>query len=202
MVKRQTVWLSTMMVLSLMLIGYYTMNSGTTTTTTSGGSGPSITTTTQGGGATQDNGGSTSKPSSQSGQDTSKGTSSKATSQPASGTDWFTNYQTHVEQTITAKEAAATQILANSNSSTQQLSQAQQEMRQETALMGAISQARDAVIGEGYSNCVIAPDANGTDVQVYVQAKTLTASQAVKVMNIVSQQLNVPINSVIVHKHP
>ena len=29
MVKRQTVWLSTMMVLSLMLIGYYTMNNGT-----------------------------------------------------------------------------------------------------------------------------------------------------------------------------
>jgi stage III sporulation protein AH len=37
-VKRQTVWLSTMMVLSLMLIGYYTMNNDNGIGTSSSGS--------------------------------------------------------------------------------------------------------------------------------------------------------------------
>lgn len=207
MVKRQTVWLSTMMVLSLMLIGYYTMNSGTTTTTSATG-GSSIATSTQDAGnstgtsgATHKSGGTTTSSGKSQASTTSKTTSNPTASQPTSGQDWFTNYQTKVDQQIAKEEGDAEQVIGNSNASTQQISQAQQDMRQYEALSGGIMQAREAVIGEGYKNCVIVPNSSGNGAQVWVQTKQLTASDAVKVMNIVSQQLNVPINSVIVHQH-
>ncbi|MDQ0188356.1 SpoIIIAH-like family protein [Alicyclobacillus cycloheptanicus] len=213
MVKRQTVWLSTMMVLSLMLIGYYTMNGGQTTTTSSTDTSPSISTTTtqengsssqgsQNAGGTTATGSTSASTGKSASQSTSKSSSSvNAATGPSSGADWFTNYQTQVEQQISQKEAAATQIIANSNASTQQLAQAQQELRQYMNLDGAISDARQQILGEGFKNCVIAPNATGQGAQVYVQTNKLSAEDAVKVMNIVSQQLNIPINSVIVHQH-
>lgn len=201
MVKRQTVWLSTMMVLSLMLIGYYTMNSGSQTASTNTSS-PSVTTTTVGPQSSNSTS-STGKPTTNTTGSGNHGSSSASStpSTPTKGTDWFTNYQTDVEQQIAKEEGAAQQVIGNSNSSTQAINQAQQQLRHYMNLDGAMMQARQAILGEGYNNCVIVPNQSGTGVQVYVEAKTLSAPEAVKVMNIVSQQLNIPINSVIVHRH-
>ncbi|WDL97024.1 SpoIIIAH-like family protein [Alicyclobacillus sp. ALC3] len=204
MVKRQTVWLSTMMVLSLMLIGYYTMNSGAQTATTKTSGGPSVTTstvspqasnTTTGNAASSAGGTKTGTSGSQSG-------STSGATTPTSGTDWFTNYQTQVEQNIAKKEGVAEQIIGSSSSSTAQINQAQQQLRQYMNLDGAMMQARQAILGEGYKNCVIVPNENPQGLtQVYVQTKKLTPTNAVKVMNIVSQQMNVPMNQIVVHEH-
>lgn len=202
MVKRQTVWLSTMMVLSLMLIGYYTMNSGAQTATTKTGGG-SVTTTTTGPQTSNTTTGNAAK-----GTGTHAGTSgaksgaTSGTTTPTSGKDWFTNYQTQVEQNIAKKEGAADQVIGSSSSSTAEINQAQQDLRQYMNLDGAMMQARQAILGEGYSNCVIVPNENPHGLtQVYVQTKKLTPANAVKVMNIVSQQMNIPMNDIVVHEH-
>lgn len=179
------------------------MNSGTQTASTKL-TGKSVSTTTMGS-SNSTSGGTSNVNSSAStnGKTGSSATGSQAQStstNPTQGADWFTNYQTQIEQNIAKKEGSAEQVIGNSNSSTQQINQAQQELRQYMNLDGALMQARQAILGEGYQNCVIVPNTSG-NTQVYVQAKQLTAADAVKVMNIVSQQMNIPINSVVVHKH-
>lgn len=179
------------------------MNSGTQTASTKSND-KSVSTTTMGSanstGSGTNNATGTTNTGSKTGNSTTGNQTQSTSANPTKGADWFTNYQTQIEQNIAKKEGSAEKVIGNSSSSTQQINQAQQQLRQYMDLDGALMQARQAVVGEGYQNCVIVPNTSG-NTQVYVQAKKLTAADAVKVMNIVSQQMNIPINSVVVHKH-
>lgn len=215
MVKRQTVWLSTMMVLSLMLIGYYTMNNGGQQAATSNDNGPMVSTAVEPAPSGSQTGAAHAPQSPAEGMGTkatqaatattpanAKSTSAQTTSgvPNESVSDWFINYQNQVEQNLSQKEDMYQSILTNNNASTEQIARAEQELQQLHNLEGGMADAMDAIKGEGYKNCVIVPNVDGNSVTVYVQApKGLTADQAVQIMNIVSRQMNVPINHVYVN---
>jgi len=212
MVKRQTVWLSTMMVLSLMLIGYYTMNNGVqTTSSTSGGTsagGGTVTTVTPppaspatAGSSSNGNTGTQTGSSSPSSTGSSSAGSTATGSASTSAIDWFVTLQTQVDQELSRQEDVYSQIISSTNATANQMTQAEEQLKQLETLIGQIGNAKDAVMGEGYKAVVIIPDLKTNQATVYVKTTSLSASDAVKVMNIVSQNLNVPINNVIVNKH-
>lgn len=197
MVKRQTVWLSTMMVLSLMLIGYYTMNNESSLTTSSQTGNSSVTTVT----GTPGTSNSTDKQSST--NQTSGGTSASNSTQGTSGTpttttDWFVNMQTNLDTQMTKQIDAEEQVLSNNNASADQLSQAEDKLRQLQNEQGALQNAKEMILAKGYKDCVIVPSSEGSQVVVYVKASQMTNSQAVAVMNIVSQELNTSASNVVV----
>jgi stage III sporulation protein AH len=196
-VKRQTVWLSTMMVLSLMLIGYYTMNgsqnqgsdtSDATITTTAG-----------------DNGKDNTKDSSKTQAKTDEngaGQTDKSTHQTTSGTeDWFISQQTQVNQQLTKMEDTYKNIITNTKSPNSQVAHAQEAMQILENVRGGILNAHDAIVNEGFKDCVLYPVFDSktgalTKVNVYVKADKLSADQAVKVMNVVHQQLNIDLTNI------
>ncbi|MCL6516194.1 SpoIIIAH-like family protein [Alicyclobacillus sp.] len=200
MVKRQTVWLSTMMVLSLMLIGYYTMNNDGGLTASKNPGGTSVATS-----ATSPDGG-------QSGQSTQTGASTSATKSGTTQTsaqnqqtgtsagsgsadssaDWYVNMETKLEQQYAQQVDTYNQVISNSSASADQIGQAKQKLEQLQTLVGNLETARDRVLGQGYKDCVIIPDASGQKAVVYVKTDKLTAQQAVSIVNVVSQQLNFP----------
>ncbi|CAM3793766.1 SpoIIIAH-like family protein [Alicyclobacillus pomorum] len=192
MVKRQTVWLSTMMVLSLMLIGYYTMNNESSTTGSAGGtsdtSPTSVTTTTtpdtSGDGSTKSTSSQTKTPATTSSAQNNSGS-------PTNSTDWYVSTQTQLEQQITQKMDNYEKIITNDNATPDQISQAQQQLNRLTSLEGGIENAHDAIVGKGYKDCVIMPNSDYTQFTVYVKTDKLSADQAVQLMQLVSQQLNV-----------
>ncbi len=207
MVKRQTVWLSTMMVLSLMLIGYYTMSNQSTTTSTDGVStGPSVTTTTStgqtnstGSPSSQAQGSKTQGGSTQSSKETTKTQPSSAPA--ASSDDWFVSQQTQLDQQMSEQISNLQQVIANNNASTDTISKADSQLQNLENLKGNLAEARDAIVGDGFKECVIVPTASNSQMHVYVKSDKLAASDVVKIMNIVSQQLDIPMTSVIVTSH-
>lgn len=197
MVKRQTVWLSTMMVLSLMLIGYYTMNNETSTTTTSNSTSVATTTVPS---STNSTGGSTNNAAS--GSTDNNTTSSNATHSTSatqtSSSDWYVNMQTTLDTQMAKEIDTERAVLANNNSSSDQLAQAEQKLRTLQAEQGGLQSAKDMVVGMGYQDCVIVPNSDNTKVIVYVKANKLSQTQAVQIMNKVSQELNLSAANVVV----
>lgn len=202
MVKRQTVWLSTMMVLSLMLIGYYTMNNQTTPT--AAGTGASVATTTDT--STLGLGGENSGSSNANTKAATTTTSAKTTTAPASTsgmstTDWYSTQATDIQQSFSEKLNSLYAIISNTNSSQSQMTEATQSLNQLQNLQGDLENATDAVLSAGYKECVIVPDANGTSFDVYVNATKLSSTEAVQIMNTVSTTMDVPMNNVRVTQH-
>jgi len=220
-VKRQTVWLSTMMVLSLMLIGYYTMNNPTSPTSAPGSnpSGTVVTgtdttpgSTTSGAGGVAGSGtttsGSTTTPNASQTSSSSSGSSSAAGSATGMGTtagstsadDFFVQTQTQVDSQMSKQLSSLQDVIANNNASSATISQAEQQLQVLTNTQGNMLEAKDAVIGDGYQDCVIVPT-SGAKLLVYVKATKFGATDAVNVLNIVSQQMNVPMTNIIVKQH-
>lgn len=180
MVKRQTVWLSTMMVLSLMLIGYYTMNnqaSPASTTATNASSQTLTTTPVESNGTDANSANSTANSSS----------TNSESGQMSSSDNWYNELQSQIDNTISQKISNYQAVIANNNASAEQITAAEKELGKETTLYNGLQQATAAVVAEGYKNAVIEPDNSQTTFTVYVQAKSLSPADAVKVMNVVSQ---------------
>lgn len=178
------------MVLSLMLIGYYTMNNepgtGTDSTKSTSVSVPVEP-------ATAGNDNTTSSSSSEStGTSASKPSSGTDTTTSENSTDWYVSTQTQLQQQIEQKMDALNKVITNNNSTPQQLSDAQKQLTQLTNLDGGLDNAHDMIVGKGYKDCVIVPNSNYTKFTVYVKTDKLTADQAVDLIQVVSQQLNVP----------
>ncbi len=193
MVKRQTVWLSTMMVLSLMLIGYYTLgtpqsngkNSATGVTANNNLSGITGHTVPASGTI--------------SGTSTSNGKSA-STLNSSTPSDWFVQasldqmqHQSKVIQTLQNMLSDPRISQSTANSAYQQLTTIQSE--QESA-----SKIHDLLVGEGYPDSLVLFNPQH-QVHVYVESKSITPIMAVKVINLVSQTLGMPSNQVIVTPH-
>ncbi|MCL6547946.1 MAG: SpoIIIAH-like family protein [Alicyclobacillus sp.] len=201
MVKRQTVWLSTMMVLSLMLIGYYTMNSGSEPAGSSGGESPSSVTTVNNppGSAGQAGAAGTSSGSPAQATSAGDGMSSAGGSSPD---DFFVIQQTSVNAQITRNEDRLMQVLSNDNASQEDIANAEQQLKKLQSWQGGIESAQEEIKGDGFLDCAIVPNADYSQVKVYVRSKTgLTKLDAAKVMDIVSEQLNFPIENIVVKSH-
>lgn len=197
MVKRQTVWLSTMMVLSLMLIGYYTMNNQTSTASTSP-SGATVSTSVSNLSDSSSGSTSHSKTTNTSSQSNSS-TPTQTTNATAS--DWFTTQRTTVDQQMSQQIDRLKAEMANSSSSSDQIAQASKELGTLESLDAGLGNAAQAIESDGFKNAVIVPDAKQTNFKVYVEANSLQKSDVVKIMNIVSQQLDVSMLNVSVNQH-
>jgi stage III sporulation protein AH len=207
MVKRQTVWLSTMMVLSLMLIGYYTMSNQSQTTSSDGvATGPSVSTSStepasRAQGQDQSKSGTSQGQSQKSGSNQQPSTTQPSSTSATSSSDWFVSQETNLEQQMSEQISNLQQVIANNNASTDTISKAEQSLQNLENLKGNIAEARDAIVGDGFKECVIVPTAANAQMHVYVKSDKLAASDVVKIMNIVSQQLDIPMTSVIVTSH-
>ncbi|WP_067932940.1 SpoIIIAH-like family protein [Alicyclobacillus kakegawensis] len=192
MVKRQTVWLSTMMVLSLMLIGYYTMNGSQNQS----GTNQEDTITTTAGDNEKNTGKDTGTSDSTHTSSDNNGSQTAATGSE----DWFISQQTQVQQNLAKLEDTYKNIITNAKSPDSQVAQAQEAIQVLENVRGGIENAHDAIVNDGFKDCVIYPvfDKHGdlTKVNVYVKADKLSADEAVKVMNIVHQQLNLDLMDV------
>ncbi|MCY0876351.1 MAG: SpoIIIAH-like family protein [Firmicutes bacterium] len=190
MVKRQTVWLSTMMVLSLMLIGYYTLGTPPQSNTKSTTTGAGITTGVVG----QSTGGTPAVPTT-----TNSGQALSGTSDSAQGSDWYAlmsmDQQKHESALITTLQ----NTMASSRASSAEVNRAYQELTAiQTQTMEA-NRVHDLLLGQ-YPDSLTIFNPSGS-VQVYVEAKSLTPEAAVEVINLVSQTLGISSNQVTVAPH-
>lgn len=169
MVKRQTVWLSTMMVLSLMLIGYYTLGTPPTQNANSGNSANPGTTVVSG----------------------SSVTVPASTSTATSGSDWFaqatlnqTNKESQVIQTL-QQELTDTRLTSTQTASLYNQITTIQKQQQ------LASTVHQLLLGQGYADSIVYFVPNQEAVQVVVEASKLDPLSAVKVINTVSQALGI-----------
>ncbi|MCI0183148.1 MAG: SpoIIIAH-like family protein [Acidibacillus sp.] len=190
MVKRQTVWLSTMMVLSLMLIGYYTLGtpaSPSTQDVNASGSTSVVPTNANSLGATK----TVAKTS------TSTAPASKPTSSLAN--DWFA--QTSLDQM--QSESKVIQTLQNEISDPH-VSQAaaSSAYSQLTAIQTQQAEANKIhdLLTSSYPDSLVIFNPQG-EVHVWVEASSLSPTSAVKVIDLVSQTLGIQSNQVIVSAH-
>ena len=196
MVKRQSVRLSTLMVFTLMLIGYYTLGSptGSISKVTAGNATTGSTTVV----TTGPNGTTVPTSSSASTHTSHKGVGSTAiVSQPS---DWFvqttmdmSNEQAKIIQTLQT-------TLSDPRASNAAVSAAFAELTALQTQQANASRVHDELVADGYPDSVVVFNPHN-DVRVYVQATKMTPVAAVKVINIASQTLGVQSNQITVSAH-
>lgn len=197
MVKRQTVWLSTMMVLSLMLIGYYTLGTPPAQTGKSAGITPSSTPTVVTGSPTT--GTSIGNTASKSKTNTTPA-STTVNGASTSPSDWFVqtalDQQNHQQRLMQTYEST----MSDPRASNQVVSAAYQELTALQTQQVNATRVHDELVGQGYPDSLVIFNPNN-DVHVYIQASKLTPTAAVQVINLVSQTLGVQSNMVTVTPH-
>ncbi|MDI3256608.1 MAG: SpoIIIAH-like family protein [Kyrpidia sp.] len=222
--KRQSVWLSTMMVLALMVIGYYTVNSenkplptaseqsqgsGSTGTSPPSGTLPPLPPSApggQGGGtATAESGEGNAPPAPPADTGSTANSWTPANSRGSSGSDFFAEMALKETQRESGTVERLQEVIANPKSSTEEVAQANNQLRQITDMQGKAEQVVDMLKGAGFPQAVILPagsgDVNFDHVTVYVQASSLSPQQAVNVMGIVHGQMGVPASNITVYWH-
>ena len=185
MVKRQTVWLSTMMVLSLMLIGYYTLGTPPTQST-KGAAGVR-------GSSNVAVGVSGSVPASATG-----GVQTGVTSQQPS--DWFLQMSMGQNKASQAVIQTLQATIGDQRASNQAVSKAYEELTAIQTQEASATRVHDLLLGYNYPDSLVLFNKNG-DVHVYVEASTLQPADAVQIINLVSSTLGVQSNHVIVTPH-
>lgn len=200
MVKRQTVWLSAMMVFSLMLIGYYTLGTPPAKNTATTGAGTQGATVVEGG-----SGQTSTVPASTSGSGSAKAVTTTAHN-AATGTaqtqpsDWFLQYSMNQASAqgklIHTLEAA----ISDPRASSTEVSQAYRELTTLQTQQENANRVHDLLLGAGYPDSLVVFEPHN-QVHVYVEASSLTPLQAVKAINLVAQTLGVQSNLVTVSSH-
>ncbi|UOF90115.1 SpoIIIAH-like family protein [Fodinisporobacter ferrooxydans] len=181
MVKRQTVWLSTMMVLSLMLIGYYTVGTNTTATNTSNSPVGVKTTGSE-------------KPSVQT-------ESAAPGSSKLSGSDYFAQLRMDAAAREARAEDQLTAIKLDTKATSEQVAQASKKLDQLQQLQGKLGTLQDEIKGQGFKDVLVSEDPDTSKVQVVVEATQLSNDQVVKILNTVHNQLHVPSTDISVSFH-
>lgn len=180
MAKRQTVWLSTMMILSLMVIGYYTVDDTLQPVPTT----------------TETNAKDLSKHE-QSNTENKGDTNKQDTQKQASGaSDWFIEQTMKLEKDYSAKVEQLQKVMADGNSTTEQKANAEKEMRDMTTFSDKADQVADKVMAEGYEDALITRDSDR--INVTVQTSELSKEQVAKIYGIVAKELNVSASQIVV----
>ncbi|MHB1629818.1 MAG: SpoIIIAH-like family protein [Bacilli bacterium] len=196
MVKRQTVWLSTMMVFSLMLIGYYTLGTPPVPNTNTAQGGGHGVTTVGGAGATV--------PASISGKGHGKSTGTVTTSANSilsgqSPSDWFVQASLDQSQSQSKVIQTLQQTLTNPKVSQQVASHAYTELTAIQTQAEQASRIHDLLVGQYPDSLVVFNPKN--QVHVWVETQSLSPTAAVKVINLVAQTLGIQSNQVTVSPH-
>jgi len=173
MVKRQTIWLSTMMVLSLLVIGFYTVNNEV-----------------QGVPATQQQ---TDK---QKKDETDKNKQKDEAAMRQS--DYFVSWHLDASQRISQKTEELQKVIASSKSS-EEVDKAKKELETLTTNADKTEKAEDLIVAEGYDDAIV--EIKEDKVNVTVQAQALDNTKVVKIMNLVAKELGVSARKVIVSTH-
>jgi stage III sporulation protein AH len=172
MAKRQTIWLSTMMVLSLMLIGFYTVNNGVEQVSTD----PSKAASGQKG-----------------------ANSGKADTAAMEQSDFFVSYHLKESEEISQKVEQLQQVIANAKSSPEQVDQAKKELETLNNNADKVDKVIELITAEGYPDAIV--NLKDGKVTVTVQSQELDKKKAVKIMSIVSKEMQVPSAKVTVTNH-
>jgi stage III sporulation protein AH len=173
MANRQTVWLSTMMILSLMVIGYYTVDDTL----------KPVPTATEG-----------SKKSEQ--QDQKKEQDKSADKQSAKASDWFEEQFMQKEVNYSKKMEELQHVIGDAKTSSDDKIKAEQELNTMKDFYEKANNAEEKVVQEGFPDALITKD-NGR-VLVTVQASQLSKDQAAKIYLIVSKEMNIPASQIVV----
>nr|NNM91012.1 hypothetical protein [Bacilli bacterium] len=183
MVKRQTVWLSTMMILSLMLIGYYTLGTPPITTHSNLNA-----TTTKGTTVVTKS----IKPS-------QTVVASQSTSH-LSPSDWFV--QTELDEQNKQQRLMQTyeNTMSDPRASNAVVTTAYQQLTSLQTQQVNATRVHDELVGEGYPDSIVIFNPNHT-VTVYVEAQQLSPTAAVNVINLVSETLGTQSNQIVVTPH-
>lgn len=184
MANRQTVWLSTMMILSLMVIGYYTVDD-TLKPVPTASTDKSKSNDQQPKDAKKDPG--------KSQQDPGK-SADKTKSSASSG--WFDQQFVKREQDYSQKMEQLQHVMADSKTANDDKVKAEQELKALSEFYNKASDTEDKLTAEGYAEALITKDNNR--VTVTVQVAELSKEQAAKIYTIVSQELNIPANQIVV----
>lgn len=181
MAKRQTIWLSTMMVLSLMLIGFYTVNNN----------------------AKEVSGDTVQQPAADTSATADKGKADKATKggdkavmEPS---DYFISYHLETAQKESAEAERLQTIIADDKTPAEQVEKAKKDLENLNNKQEKIDKVVDLILGEDVADAIV--EINDDKVNVTVQSKELDKKKAVKIMGIVAKELGVPSAKVTVGKH-
>lgn len=178
MAKRQTIWLSTMMVLSLMLIGFYTVNNNVKEVS-SDPTQPAADT------ASADKG----KPA-------AVKTGDKTVMEPS---DYFISYHLEESQKSSAEAERLQTVIANDKTPADQVEKAKKDLDSLTTNQDKIDNAIDKIMAEGYPDAIV--EVKADKVNVTVQAHDLDKKKVVKLMGIVAKELGVSSSKVVISKH-
>ncbi|GIM44557.1 hypothetical protein DNHGIG_01060 [Collibacillus ludicampi] len=197
MANRQTVWLSTMMILSLMLIGYYTVGQNIQPVPTTAKD--TVTQTDKPDMKKDDvakkstdntNAGKKEEPSAKDNQE-----------QTNAPSDYFASAELQEKKRLSEQIAELQDKIANNKTSAEEAAKAQKQMEE----LQTLSDKQDAIVeqikAEGFPDAIVSKEDTGI-YKVTVQAQDLNPNQVVKIMSIVKSQLNVPNSNVIVSYHP
>jgi stage III sporulation protein AH len=176
MAKRQTIWLSTMMVLSLMLIGFYTVNNGVEQVSTD----PSK------------------AASGQKAADANKG-DKVADKAAMKQSDYFVSYRLKSEEEISQRVEQLQQVIADAKASADQVDKAKKDLETLNNTEDQVGKVIDLIVAEGYPDAIV--NLKDGKVNVTVQSQELDKKKAVKIMGIVSKEMSVPSVTVTVTNH-
>lgn len=165
MAKRQTIWLSTMMVLSLMLIGFYTVNNNTEPVPTDAP------------------------------QQAAKQEDAQATMEQS---DFFVAYHLEAGDKFSAKAEQLEEVIANGKDA-EEVAKATKELETMRANQDKIDSVIDLLVGQGYGDAIV--EWKDDKINVIVQAQKLEKKDAVKIMGLVSKELQVSSSKVTVASH-
>ncbi|PWK11504.1 SpoIIIAH-like family protein [Tumebacillus permanentifrigoris] len=178
MAKRQTIWLSTMMVLSLMLIGFYTVNNNVKEVSTDPVQQAADPTSAEKGKA-----------------DAAKG-GDKTVMEPS---DYFISHHLEESQKSSAEAERLQTVIANDKTPADQVEKAKKDLESLTANQDKIDNAIDKIMAEGYPDAIV--EVKDDKVNVTVQSHDLDKKKVVKLMGIVAKEMGVSSSKVVVSKH-
>jgi stage III sporulation protein AH len=197
MANRQTVWLSTMMILSLMLIGYYTVGQNIQPVPTTAKD-----TVTQTEKPDTDKEGSAKKNTDNTNAGKKDESAAKDNQEQTNApSDFFASAELQQKKLLSEQIAELQDKIANNKTSSDEAAKAQKQMEE----LQTLSDKQDAIVeqikAEGFPDAIVSKEDTGI-YKVTVQAQDLNPNQVVKIMSIVKSQLNVPTSNVIVSYHP
>lgn len=171
--NKQTIWLSTMMVLSLMLIGYYTV--GTPSSNVASKQQPAKSTP----GSTP--------------------SATPAENAKTSVSDYFITAETNAVNALTAKQQQLESVL-NTSKKQEDVQAAQKQMDDLQSLMTKQKDLEDQVVALGYNDAIVTGDSDHIDVMV--EADSLDNAAALKIIKLAEQEMpTVSVHNITVGSH-
>lgn len=177
--QRQTTWMVSILTLMVVLSAYYLMTGNTQQLTVTG--------------ETKEGQIETANLTDQSTEQTVGGADTTQTMEFSDAAEFFAQYKMQRNDLRSIEAQRYTNIIADANSSSEQIAEAQQKLQELQELTYTESVLEDVLAGDYGEAMVIS---QGGFVKVVVQAKELSKQEVVKIINLVVEQMAVPAHTV------